>query len=304
MAELSLHRSHPVFDLEETIVHAGNQPCPVELKPWQDRIDKITGKTTNDLSRLRIVWGQDFERAGMWIAGRMRLKYPFWRYEEGGQIHDIGIPRFYVEELIPRWKIAATWERGRYGYDEETGKTIDVAGPLPDDGFYVCCFSIGVHDEVCCNGSGMQSKDLCLGAYRPPCDTDITRIRRMVWNRNNATPTERDPSTLQLEKQAEEMAAARDERNRQASRGYIDDYCRTHAWKWFEMGQKRLDWGKFVFVRDGAHSKSGATPEELQQWRTGAATVVANGSTFTVIDRRRIKETEDVGSSDSTRDAA
>src|SRR5690349_11349424 len=88
-----LHISHPGFDIEDEIVKAGNRPSPVDLKPWQRRLDDIAGKTLENRSRLRIVWGQE---ATFFCVGRMRHKYPFFRYEQDGEIRDIGTPRFYV----------------------------------------------------------------------------------------------------------------------------------------------------------------------------------------------------------------
>src|SRR5262245_2074084 len=197
----SPHQSHPLFDIEAAVVRAGNQPCPVDLTPWQDRLDRISGKTIDNKPRLRIVWGQDFEKASQLIMGRPRLKYYFWRYEEAGAIHDIGVPRFYLEELQPKARLEQSgWNRCRFYVDPDTGEWQDVMGPIPEDGFYTCVFIIALHDHICCNGTGMQGKEQCLGAYRPPSDSDLQRVRRIIWNRDNSTSDERNPSASLIEK--------------------------------------------------------------------------------------------------------
>jgi hypothetical protein len=262
-----LHASHPVFDIEDAIIRAGNCPSPVDLKPWQDRIDQITGKTVTGLSRLRIEWGQDIEGAGgAWICGARRAKYPFWRYEEGGSIRDIGTPRFYVSELHTNAELRKDdhWEKTRYYFDPQLG-WLDVLGPLPEDGFYTAVFTIALHDEACCNGTGVLNNDICLGAYRPPCDEDIDRIRRMKYRRDHASNQDIRPSQSRIEKLSDEMEQKRDERIDRESRAYIDDFFGTHGWKITTDDESKLRWGKYIFL--GAHSKSGATVEQIKQWR-------------------------------------
>lgn len=301
MANVSPHASHPVFDLEDQIVKAGNQPCPVDLKPWQGRVDQLAGKTLNGLPRLRITWGQDWNHGSMIVMSRPRLKYCFWRYEEAGQIHDIGVPRFYLEELQPKARLVKSgWDNARFHIDEDTGEIQDVIGPIPEDGFYTCVFVICLHDDVCCSGTGMQkvrdehgkwTYEQCLGAYRPPCDADLQRIRRIIWNRDHASNDEIATSDSLIEKHTDELRDRRDERWATQSREYMDDFTRSHAWKWTEDDPTKLNWGKWHFMQ--AHNKSG-TPEPAQ-----------SPGGFTVIDRRRIeREESDVSSGDAANRSA
>jgi len=264
-----LHVSHPVFDIEDAIIRTGNSPSPVDLKPWQDRIDQITGKTVTGLSRLRVEWGQDVQGAGgQWICGARRAKYPFYRYEEAGEIRDIGTPRFYVAELHSNAELRKdnNWEKNRYYTDPQLG-VLDVLGPLPEDGFYSCVFTIALHDEICCNGSGVRNNDICLGAYRPPSDVDLDRIRRMKWRRDHASNQDNHPSESRLEELTDDLEQKRDERIDKEGRDRIDAFFKTHGWKITTDDPSRLNWGKFMFVREGAHSKSGATIKEIEKWR-------------------------------------
>lgn len=289
MADLSHKKSHPIFDVESEIVRAGNQPSPVDLQSWQDRIDRTAGKTLDNLSRLRIVWGQDTQKGTMFVCGRMRQKYCFWRFKEAGEIRDIGVPRFYVEQLVPKetLKKDGSWDRGRGYRDPLTGKFVDVLGPIPETGFYVALFTVAFHDELCCNGSGLQrvrrdtggfEDRLCLGAYRPPADSDLQRIRRMLWGRNNASNQEIAPSETLLSKWSDERADRIDRIEDARFEEYMDDFTKSHAWRWSVDDPTSLSHGKFHWM--SGHSRSGQKLDPAQ----------ATG--FRVIDRRANNEEE------------
>jgi len=258
-----MRESHPVFDVESQIVKAGNQACPVDLKPWQDRLDKITGKTVDSKHRLRIVWGQSYETASMFSCGQTRLKYPFWRYEEAGEIRDIGIPRFFVEELHLTAELQQNngWDRARYYWDEGKGEMIDVLGPIPEDGFYTCLFQIAHHDSLCCDGRGVVKHEPCLGSYRPPADSDLQRIRRMKERRDRASNDDNAPSESLLRKRAADMTESRDELWRRNIRERIDDYVKTRSHAWTTLDPAVFSHGKFHWTR--GHSRSGLKQEEI-----------------------------------------
>lgn len=257
---LTKYPSHPTFDIESEIVKARNQPSPVELKPWQDRIDKIAGISITGKPRLRIVWGQ---AADFFSCGRIAKKYCFWRYQEGPDIVDIGIPRFYVEELHGNAELRHKdgWDKARYYRDEVTGETIDVLGPIPEEGFYTTVFLIAHHDELCCNGREVVKHEPCLGAYRPPCDSDLQRIRRMRHRRENASNDERAPSESLLAKRTEDATVARDECWRSNTREIVEDYVKTRKHSWTTLDPAPFSWGKYHFM--GSHNRSGLKPKEI-----------------------------------------
>lgn len=249
---------HPVYDDETAIVSAGNTPCPVDLKPWQARLDRMAGKTPSGLSNLRLVWGQDFEATKTIVCGAWRMRYPFYRFEDGGKIYDIGIPRFYVEELVPRANLMANgrWENARYYQDPETGKTIDVLGPCPETGFYEAVFAIAYHDVRCCGGAEVRDHEPCLGAYREPRDTDFDRIGRILQRRDRATEGQLNPSAADTAKRKEDMVNARDERRQAALREQIAGFLKTHAFTWFTDDPTVISHGKYHWV--SGHNKSGS----------------------------------------------
>jgi len=266
-----MRTSHHIFDVESEIVKARNQDSPVSLKPWQDRLDRIAGLTVDGKSKLRIVWGQDFNLASMISCGKRRLKYPFWRYEEGGEIRDIGVPRFYVEELHLNLELQQKdgWERARYYWDEETGEKIDVLGPIPPEGFYTALFLIAHHDSLCCDGKGIVKHEPCLGSYRPPADSDLQRVHRMKWRRDQASNDDNAPSESLLRKRAADMTEQRDEKWRQGVRNAIDDYVKTRSHSWTTLDPTPYSWGKYHFI--GGHNRSGLQPKETNANSSGSA---------------------------------
>lgn len=256
-----MFKSHPVFDNEAEIVKTGNTPCPIDLKPWQDRLDKVVGKTATGRSRMRIVWGQDAAKARMIVCGRWRLTYPFWRFEENGEMQDIGIPRFYFEELASRDELMAgdRWEQARWVWED--GERVDVLGPCPEDGFYSPAFCVAYHDEACCGGSGVKNSEPCLGAYREPNEVDLERVRRALWRRDHASNTEAAPDEAALAKQKADLIEARDERRRRELRERLEDWAKTHAHTWTTHDPSVIKHGKYHWL--SGHSKSG-TPSQPQ----------------------------------------
>lgn len=250
-----IHQSHPVFDVEDRIVKAGNQPSPVDLKPWQEQIDRLVGKTPDGKSRIRITWGQSYEQTRMICFGKWVLKYPFWRIEDGEGFLDIGKPRFFVEELHTNGELNAkgAWENARYSWIE--GLRVDVLGPIPEEGFYECVFQIAHHDHLCCGGREVIKNTPCMGSYREPSDSDLERIRRMYFRREQASNDEATPSLELIQKRAASAIEARDDEWRTGIRDVIADFMRTHGHRMNSYDPAVLHNGKYHFL--GSHTKSG-----------------------------------------------
>ncbi len=270
-----VHRSHPLFDVEDAIIRNRNQPIPVDLRPFQQRINGIVGLALDGKQILRIAWGQSYEQTGMVCFGRIRLKYPFYRYAEAGEIRDIGIPRFFVEQLHTNAELnyRETWEKARYSWLDGVGN-VDVLGPIPEAGFYTALFQIAYHDSLCCHGQEYAKGEMCLGAYREPNDSDLERIGRMYQRREAASNDEMAPSPELIRKRTVGALERRDERWRQGIRDVIDDYMRAHAWKFSEMDPGRLLWGRYHFL-GGGHTKSGLSQAALARLRTHCGAVAA-----------------------------
>jgi len=256
-------QSHHVYDNEDAIIKAGNTPSPVDLTPWQERINRIVGHTVSNKPRLRIVWGQNLDVARQIICGQWRAMYPFYRYMDGEEIRDIGTPRFFVEELHDVSELGAgdNWERARYQRHPQTGIILaDVLGPMPLDGYYTDVFMIAHHDELCCGGRETVKTERCLGAFRLPNDSDLQRIRRMHQNRNAATLAQLAPTVEEISKKAAEHSAARDAERHTRVTEAVDDFMKSHAWRFTEHDPTRLSNGKFHWL--SGHNKSGTPTKD------------------------------------------
>ena len=256
-------QSHPVYDNEAAIIKAGNTPSPVDLTPWQERINRIVGCTVQNQPRLRLVWGQNLNVARQIICGAWRATYPFYRYMDGEEIRDIGTPRFYVEELHEVAELGAgdNWERARYQRHPQTGVILeDVLGPMPLDGYYTSVFCVAHHDDHCCYGREVVKGEPCLGAFRLPTEFDMQRIRRMHQNRNAATRAQLAPTAEEISKKAAEHSAARDAERHTRVTDAVDDFMKLHGWRFTEHDPTRLSNGKFHWL--SGHNKSGTPTKD------------------------------------------
>src|SRR5262249_6837565 len=137
---------------------------------------------------------------------------------------------------------------------------IDVLGPIPEDGFYTCLFQIAHHDSLCCDGRGIVKHEPCLGSYRPPCDSDLQRIRRMKQRRDQASNDDNAPSESLLRKRAADRTEKRDEKWRQGVKEAVEDFANTRGHSWFTLDPATYSWGKYHFT--GGHNRSGLKPKE------------------------------------------
>lgn len=263
--------AHPIFD-NETRWDA-NFPCPIDLTAFQKRLDEITGKTWDGRSRLRVVWGQAPDDL-MFFRGEKIRRHPHWREkkqiewqdEETGlwtireQLFEIGIPRFYVQELHERDELLRNdaWEQSRYSYDGLT--KIDDMGPVPEEGFYQDLFLVAHHDSFCCNGAGHVRGVVCLGGYRPPSQEDIDRVGRMIRRWHQATPEELEPSLELKNKRIREHIQKQEREQREALRETVKNGLAPHQHTFTTDDPSIAQWGKYHWV--GAHNKSGAKPKD------------------------------------------
>lgn len=195
----------PTSNAEEPFIDPGFRQKLLEL-----------GGEWNGLPRLRVVWGQS-PLASIVYRGRHRLKYlykteVFWKgwkttsFGKNGQVksvkmikapyanpphkalglivepvweeHDIGIPRFFVEQLLHPNVVAEGWEIERYGSNPDTGEVEDLLGPAPNIYYEDAFYMIASHDKcekrvgVCVPG--------CRGEYRAPEQMDIAYVQWLL----------------------------------------------------------------------------------------------------------------------------
>lgn len=183
-----------------------NNPAP-DIDPLlQQQLNEIGGLMLDGRPKLRLVWGQDPQTSIFW-EGRQRLRYLLattrefvgWKaYELTGvkifpptpqppkssalivekfyEEEDIGIPRWYVEQIIPGEFLVDGWEKMRY--DMEEGQLIDSLGPPPPEGDYEEAFYMIADHSKCCPNNNFKIG--CKGDYREPQQYDIEYVRWLM----------------------------------------------------------------------------------------------------------------------------
>lgn len=270
--------SHPVFDVESQWTR--NYECPFPLADFQKQLDRLTGKTVSGKSRLKVVWGQAKDDL-MWCAGKWMRVHPHYReivsreqqnpetglFEISHEMIEIGTPRFYVMELHEQTELKGdgSWDSARFTWQD--GALIDVLGPIPEEGFYTDLFLIAHHDHLCCDGKEVVRGLPCLGAYRPPGEADLDRVRRILRNKANAAPEELNPSPETIRKRAREISERRDREFSERIGEVLRNGLAPHAHTFITDDESVIKNGKFHFV--GGHSKSGLKRTDREKLHKG-----------------------------------
>lgn len=189
-----------------------NNPAPAIDPSLQQQLDEIGGVMVDGRPKLRLIWGQDPQATVFW-QGRQRFRYLAgverefvgWKaYELAGvKIYpptvqppktdalvveriwdekDIGIPRWFIEQIMPAAIVCDGWDDVKMDVGED-GTIIDSLGPKPSDGFYEEGFyMVADHSNCCLNNSFTPG---CKGEYRPPQQYDIEYVRWLVKQLND-----------------------------------------------------------------------------------------------------------------------
>lgn len=218
-----------------------NIPSPIshaELDAFQRKLDGVVGVEADGTKRWRIVWGQDFERTMIWDRYRKERRPRYaWDFKtdyvnENGvekPVHTwIGVPRYFIEALIP--DVHRDWEFERaftdydgavvvredkvLGFDEraaaEPGAELVKFGGVDVDARrlygpdYMTLTPICEHSQaftlsgwrICCYNRMLDGRK-CLGSYRPPDDKDIEFLAEEWEKRIREDPHPNEPLTLE-----------------------------------------------------------------------------------------------------------
>lgn len=161
-------------------------PSDVNLKKFQRRLDRITGRTPSGRSRVRLVWGWGSE-ARVWHRGEWRARYRFHTVHlpSGDQV-DLAVPRWFLEELVEPAQYRDQWNELRY--DWSGPEPVDITGPPPEGGWYVPLALVAAHKDGkrCCLEEWAANRRQCWGNYKTPGDSELEMIERAVRLRDQA----------------------------------------------------------------------------------------------------------------------
>jgi len=199
---------------------------------------------------------------------------------------DIPPPRYCLERLIPPdvaclgWNVPTSKEA--WIHRGLTGEYIDQDGDRysprkPSGGYYVpleiehpgriAGGMIADHNSKCCKNAS-KADSMCYGWYAEPGAEHLAIVEAAVAAIKKRK--ERRPSIITPEEQARVMKAAREggEQYWSALRGRFSqialDALNTHEGM-LSQDPSKQQWGKFMFT--AGHSKSGATIEQINNWR-------------------------------------
>ena len=189
-----------------------NSSAPAINPSLQNQLTLIGGVMKDRRPRIRLVWGQSAESSIFW-RGRQRLRYLWeWKRQLIGyrsidangneppkffaptvelpsfapgvlleplyEDIDIGIPRWYVEQMMPAAIACDGWKDERY--DKVDGTLVDSMGEPPVTGTYEEAFYMIADHSHCAHVPGYT----CYGEYREPQQYDVEYVRWLFHQLN------------------------------------------------------------------------------------------------------------------------
>lgn len=243
--------SHEIFDKWPV---TENYPCPVSkgrLRSYQKQIDRIAGKASNGKSNVRVIWTSDPAVAMHIVEGEPKARYAirtdvFECVRKEGELDvvefvdvDICAPRFVFEQ---------------YHTPEE--QAFNPA--LPDangdnDGYYTHLFTVGYHDETCCDGRESVNGQLCFGAYQEPSDSHLQKLQQLIQLRDAQKQMRMNGERIsahELEQDSNRLKSWKEQRDSKMHTDYYEAALaslKTHGWRMSNTdGGKR---SKFHFLQ-------------------------------------------------------
>lgn len=132
------------------------------MAQFQKRINDICGLAQSGVPNVCIIWPADPEIAMHIVDGEPRARYGIYSYEYQCEKHSesgvVGVETITVDVCVQRFMV------------EEFD---------PPSNTYSHLFTIGHHDERCCEGAESIEGHLCYGLYREPEQGDLERLQQL-----------------------------------------------------------------------------------------------------------------------------
>lgn len=220
-------------------------PPVFDVKAFQSRINKILPPTPEGYPVVRLVWGASIKDTyepyycnwsmitGHGTETELRAKYRYATIKIPNTTDtfiDVPVPRWILEERNSFGQQGASFEAARFNKE---GK--EVRPPMPKEGYYTELATIAWHDGDCCAESE-KTKVVCWGKYREPSQSDLDRLRRAVYLREQDAYIDPDKplsaETLALiGLQTADKIQKKQEDADKALDGFIDEYAKEYFGK-------------------------------------------------------------------------
>lgn len=221
-----------------------NIPSPLgqtDLDRWQSELDSVVGVDDDGTKRWRLIWGQDMQNAVAWnrYSREWEPRYP------AGSTRDyvanpatgivelkkvwFGVPRYFIEALIPRVRRDERIERAGVDPDGDVYTERRLTGPE-----YMTMICVTQHDHrvrdgwrLCCLRR-IQKGQTCYGHYRPPDQADIDMLREDFHLRVTSKMLRPDEESTDVDKNLFYHAWMLSQMREQKKRDEELDYRRNH----------------------------------------------------------------------------
>src|SRR5262245_42940833 len=149
----------------------GNFPPPLDqmgVARFQKQINKICGFSSTGRPNVRVIWPADpREDVSMTVIDdEPRARYCIYSFEFQCETNSesgiVGVETVTVDIVPQRWIVEE--------FNESTNS-------------YTHLFTIGHHDERCCDGAESIESQLCYGLYREPEQCDLEHLQKLVKER-------------------------------------------------------------------------------------------------------------------------
>ena len=228
----------------------GNFPPPLDqvaIVRFQKQINKVCGLSATGKPNVRLIWPADpREDISMTVVdGEPRARYCIYSHEYQCEKQADGIVavELVTVDIVPqRWIVEE--------FNESTST-------------YTHLFTVGHHDERCCDGSESIESQLCYGLYREPEQRDLDYLQRLVKQREQYWRVNPDEAMSYGEMQdwLSRIRTMKEHADRVVKQRYKDSIVSGLAPmrpRLFSDDPTVNKWGAYHFM--GGHNKSG-TPK-------------------------------------------
>ena len=232
-----------------------NIPSPISkarLATYQKQINRIAGLASNGKPNVRVIWPADpDESISMAVVnGEKRARYAIasdmYECNRTDPVSGLETVEYITVDLCLNRFIFE-----QYHTPEEqsfNASSPDTAG----QGYYTHLFTVGYHDDSCCNGREAVNGQLCFGAYQEPGDSHQDYLRALIRMRDEQKQHRMIGERITLEETQEDVRMLKEwnqHRDTAMQASYADvakQSLKLHAWRMSNTdGGKR---SKFHFI--------------------------------------------------------
>ena len=227
----------------------GNHAPPLDKRTvarYQLRINGICGLALSGNPNVRIIWpaDQDPNISMHVVDGEPRARYGVYSYEfqceKTSESGVVGVETITVDIVPQRW-IVEDWDEPSQSYRH--------------------LFTVGHHDDRCCDGAESIEGHLCYGLYREPEQRDLEYLQRLtsVREKYHRVKSDEQMSYSEMQDWLSRMRTWKAEGERRTKERYKEaamNALMPQRPRIFSVDPTVRAWGRHHFL--AGHNKSGS----------------------------------------------